>query len=300
MLSVIVHLGGNQPLRKENALLCLQRIKVQIYKEYELVVVEQSLDGKLYWKDITEFIFPARKYQAIYGDEYCGAWARNVGSKLAANETLVIVDADTMIRSDYLLQLNKHFRKAEGYAIGYSCCHRLNREGRDLYLQKHDLSRIDGGSLMYSFEPDFRMACGAIMVIEKVLLLDIGGYNEAIHFKEDKDLVWRLMMSRLMTQHDGPHVLPMTIVDLPHERLTDEEGVKREFHSSYVSTVFKHCTQPYPVEVSALLHKLGTGCYWQRQSVDMVHYFRTGGIRYLETTNLTHKEYQKATGDLLG
>ena len=51
-ISIVVPTGGNDPLRERNFLECLKCIQKQTYKNYEIVVVEQSLDGNYYKKDI--------------------------------------------------------------------------------------------------------------------------------------------------------------------------------------------------------------------------------------------------------
>ena len=49
-ISVIMPTGGNDPQRNRNFNECLQCIKNQTFTDYEVIVVEQTLDGNFYKK----------------------------------------------------------------------------------------------------------------------------------------------------------------------------------------------------------------------------------------------------------
>jgi glycosyltransferase involved in cell wall biosynthesis len=290
MLSVIVHIGGNLAQRKVNILECFRSLMIQDYHEYELVIVEQSLAGELYWHDISAFLFPARKYQAIYGSEYCGSWARNVGAKVATGDLLLFLDADTLFKYTYLSTVMSLFQPEDGYAVGYRLCHRLNEEGKEAYLRGVLYECIPDSMIMYSFVPDRRKSCGASLVITRKLFDLIGGYNEGIHFKEDKDIIVRLMNSPHTKLHDKLLMLDYVIADLPHERI--------ELQKSYVSHAFKHYIVIHTDQIGEMQKRYGYGLPERRLIIDLIRYFRDGEVHYLPHTALTYKAYLELTGGI--
>lgn len=290
MLSVIIHIGGNQPGRKMNTMECFRNLMMQSYQGYELIVVEQSLDGQLYWQEITGFLFPDRRYQAIYGEEYCGSWARNVGGRIAAGDIFLFLDADTLFKYNYLSTIMWLFKPEDGYAIGYRLCHRLGEKGKEAYLHGVLYECIPESLLMYSFIPDVRGSCGASLVITRELFEQIGGYNEGIHFKEDKDLMVRLMNSSYTRSHDRVLMLDYVIADLPHERV--------ELRKSYVSHAFKNYIVFHTDEIAELQKQYGYGLPGRRLIIDLIRYFRDGELHYLPYTALTYKAYLQLTGGI--
>lgn len=290
MLSVILHIGGNLPQRKVNILECFRNLSLQDYQDYELVIVEQSLDGELYWQGITEFIFPHRKYMAIFHPEYCGSWVRNVGAKIATGDILLFLDADTLFKYNYLSTVMRLFDLKKGYALGYRLCHRLNEEGKKAYFHGVLYECIPDSLLMYSFVPQLRGSCGASLVITKELFELIGGYNEGIHFKEDKDMLLRLAKSSYTKPHDILFRLDYVIGDLPHERI--------ELNKSYVSQAFNYYIVFHTAEVGELQQQHGYGDPKRRLIIDLIRYFRDGEVHNLPYTGMTYPIYLKETGGI--
>jgi len=298
MLSVILHIGGNLPQRKVNIMECFRSLNMQDYRDYELVVVEQSLDGKRYWKGITDFLFPGRRYIVIYGEEYCGSWARNVGARTAAGDILLFLDADTLFKYNYLSTVMRLFKQEDGYSVGYRLCHRLNDEGKEAYFHGVLYECIPDSMLHYSFIPQLRGPCGASLIITRELFEQIGGYNEGIHFKEDKDMMVRLMNSPYTRVHDRIFKLDCVIGDLPHERV--------DLVKSYVSQAFKYYIVFNTEAIGALQKRYGYGIPERRLIIDLIRYLRDGELHYLPKSALTYKMYLQLTGgvrwepDLIG
>ena len=288
MLSVILHIGGNLPQRKVNIMECFRSLAMQDYEDYELVVIEQSLDGELYWPEITGFLFPERRYIAIYGAEYCGSWARNVGARIATGDLLLFLDADTLFKHNYLSTVMRLFKQEDGYSVGYRLCHRLNDEGKEAYFHGVLYECIPDSMLHYSFEPQLRGSCGASLVITRELFDQIGGYNEGIHFKEDKDMMVRLMNSPYTREHDRIFKLDCVIGDLPHERA--------DLVKSYVSQAFKFYIVFNTEAVGELQKRYKYGISKRRLIIDLIRYLRDGEVHYLPYTALTYKMYLELTG----
>ncbi len=99
-LSIVLPTGSNHHERlrnlKEN-LACLHR---QTFTNWELIVVEQSVDGRFYHDKI-----PCDTYVPIqdpHGRGYNRSWVRNVGAKKATGDLIVLMDADYVFYDNYL------------------------------------------------------------------------------------------------------------------------------------------------------------------------------------------------------
>lgn len=99
-LSIIIPTAGNNPERVKNleeTLSCLQK---QTYQDWELLLVEQSLDGSLYREGLQ-----CDKFVPLYDPYNRGfniSWVRNVGVRQARGERVMIMDADHVFEDNYL------------------------------------------------------------------------------------------------------------------------------------------------------------------------------------------------------
>ena len=179
MISVIVPFGGPDHTRRANLLDCLSHWKRQHYSNYELILVEQSLDGRCYPPER-----PWDHYVSIRDPQDRGfnlSWCRNVGARQAAGEMLIFCDADIVIPSpDYLkgvVTVESPFSSGAGVFI-YSA-----REQVEAYRASGDLSLFSSGGIRYV--PFTRNACGTelgngglVLFHRKWFLEVFGGYNE--------------------------------------------------------------------------------------------------------------------------
>ena len=102
-LSVVLPTGGNNPERIRNLEENLKCLRNQTYKNWELIIVEQSMDGKFYHQNRNY-----DQYKGITDEQFRGfnlSWCRNVGAKMATGDIIVLMDADYVFRPDYLEKL---------------------------------------------------------------------------------------------------------------------------------------------------------------------------------------------------
>ena len=106
-ISVIIPYGGNDSLRDRNLRHCLNSIALQTYPDYEVIIVEQSIDGNFYKKWLTE---QGVRWIGINDPLNRGfnlSWCRNVGAKQARGERIVLMDSDMCFESEYLDRVAK-------------------------------------------------------------------------------------------------------------------------------------------------------------------------------------------------
>jgi len=105
-LGIIVITCGNDAERNRNFKETIKCIKKQIYTNYELIVVEQSIDRKFY-KQSNNY-----KYYGIYKDDLINrAWMRNVGAVNVTCEKLVFIDADMIFQNTYFNKIVEYNRE---------------------------------------------------------------------------------------------------------------------------------------------------------------------------------------------
>ena len=103
-LSVIIPFAGNDPERTRNLEECLEAIFSQNYKNYEVILVEQTLNGAFYQHDRGGRI----KHITISDPQNRGfnlSWCRNVGAKEATGDTLILMDSDFVFIMNILTEL---------------------------------------------------------------------------------------------------------------------------------------------------------------------------------------------------
>lgn len=106
-ISVIIPYAGNDSLRDRNLRHCLNSIAAQTYLDYEVILVEQNIDGNFYKKWIEE---QGIKWIGIKDPMNRGfnlSWCRNVGAKHSRGEKIVLMDSDMCFESEYLDQVAK-------------------------------------------------------------------------------------------------------------------------------------------------------------------------------------------------
>ena len=120
-LSIILPTGGNDHLRNRNFNECLSAIKNQTFTDYEVIVVEQALDGNFYKR--SNPIIPY-KHIAIKDPQNRGfnlSWCRNVGAREANGELIVLMDSDFVFENNYFTVISQfagEFAAGEKHTIG--------------------------------------------------------------------------------------------------------------------------------------------------------------------------------------
>lgn len=180
-LSIVIPTGGNDPLRDRNFKECLKCINEQTFKDFEIIVVEQSLDGNFY-KTGGNY-----KHIGIKDPENRGfnlSWCRNVGARESDGDILVLMDSDFVFDKDYFKTISKF--KGE-FAAGAETYYWCNREDPTLeWLRTRDLESIRSKGSDNHMDNVFKFrsmtrGCGygAILVYNRDWFFNtLGGYNE--------------------------------------------------------------------------------------------------------------------------
>jgi len=183
-ISVIIPVAGKDPLRDRNFFECLTSLNSQTFREFEIIVVEQSLDGNYYKEWVSN---KSIKWVCIKDPNNRGfnlSWCRNVGAKLAQGKKLVLMDADMVFEPRYL---EKVMEVKAPFAGGASTYHWISSEeitGKFLSSRNfqfvYDASKADDIARIFRFTP-FTRGCGygAVLIFDKDWYFsEFGGYIE--------------------------------------------------------------------------------------------------------------------------
>jgi len=183
-ISVIIPVAGNDSLRQRNFIHCIKSIENQNYKDYEVIIVEQSLDGSFYKESIKSEGYQWIGIKDPYNRGFNLSWCRNVGAKIASGEKIVLMDADMVFQENYFTEIsNTNFL----FAGGANLYHWIYQEPiTQIFLAGRNFPAIynygNGGPKdpVFRFET-FTRGCGygAVLVFErKWYWEEFGGYPE--------------------------------------------------------------------------------------------------------------------------
>lgn len=182
-ISVIMPTGGNDPQRNRNFNECLQCIKNQTFTDYEVIVVEQTLDGNFYKQSNPILNY---KHIGIKDPQNRGfnlSWCRNVGAKQSVGDIIVLMDSDFVFENGYFDTISKFEGNFAAGAETYYWCNTEEPTAEWLRTKDFNLFRRKGGEPR---DPVFKFrsmtkGCGygAILVYNRDWFWNVmGGYNE--------------------------------------------------------------------------------------------------------------------------
>ncbi len=182
-LSIILPTGGNDHLRNRNFNECLSAIKNQTFTDYEVIVVEQTLDGNFYKR--SNSIIPY-KHIAIKDPQNRGfnlSWCRNVGAREANGELIVLMDSDFVFENNYFTVISQFVGEFAAGAETYYWCNTEEATMDWIRTKNFDVFRKRGGEPrdpVFKFRSMTRgCGFGAILVYNKDWFWNVfGGYNE--------------------------------------------------------------------------------------------------------------------------
>jgi glycosyltransferase involved in cell wall biosynthesis len=182
-LSIVIPTGGNDPQRNRNFNECLSCIRNQTFTDYEVIVVEQTLDGNFYKSksSIIEY-----KHIGINDPQNRGfnlSWCRNVGAREAKGDILILMDSDFVFERNYFSIISEFNGEFAAGAETYYWCNMEEPTIEWIRTKNFDSFRKKGGE---SRDPVFKFrsmtrGCGfgAILVYNKDWFWNtFGGYNE--------------------------------------------------------------------------------------------------------------------------
>ncbi|MBI5072768.1 glycosyltransferase family 2 protein [Candidatus Woesearchaeota archaeon] len=166
MLSIII------PAHNEEKYIgaCLQSIKNQKFSDYEIIVVCDSCTDKT--KQITQKY--TKKVYEIKKKNVSAA--RNFGARKATGDVLVFLDADSVIASNLLVEINKAVKK--GYIGGVT--------------KTKSLEDIWKANMMWALGNFFRHFYITASGVFFCKANEFTGYDESCHLAEDTDLILKL------------------------------------------------------------------------------------------------------------
>jgi glycosyltransferase involved in cell wall biosynthesis len=179
-LSVIIPTAGNDPQRNRNFNECLRCINEQSFKDFEVIVVEQSLDNNFY-KSNGPYKHIGIKDPGNRGFNL--SWCRNVGARAAQGEILVLMDSDFVFERDYFKTISQFEGEFAAGAETYYWCNTEDPTTEWLRSRDFNVFRNKGAGPrdeVFKFRSMTRgCGYGAILVYNKEWYWStFGGYNE--------------------------------------------------------------------------------------------------------------------------
>lgn len=192
MISVLLSTAGNDPERRENLIEVLHCLKKQSYKNWELILVEQTLDGNFYNDQL-----PCTQYIPVQDPKnrgYNASWGRNIGAKAAKGDRLLFLDADIIFDTDYLEKVAAF--KGDPFFIASSSIAWSKPKHKAKYLKKRNLKKVLHQSDILYKSIEGTMPINIALGFEKKWYLKtFGGYIENFfrHGLEDGEAIKRVL-----------------------------------------------------------------------------------------------------------
>ena len=171
-VSVIIPVSALVMKAVSKRLEALQRAIKDMYTGVEVIVVEQSLDGKFYFLPHLKGVRCIELRHPVFNK----GWCLNVGAKKAKNDYLVFADADMYAKASYLKQF-KAWMSNSGrlWAFAWNRLIYTNRQQRYVALNNN------GGLHGLPHETPRRgLSEGGLVGFYKPFFYGIGQYNECI------------------------------------------------------------------------------------------------------------------------
>lgn len=230
-LSVIIPCGGNYPERVRNlheVLLCLGQ---QTYREFELVLVEQSVDEKFYHSHL-----PCSNYIQLKDPGNRGfnrSWCRNVGAYSASGDMILLMDGDYVFSASYLervLEIKDVFFSGTDLYL-WSTAELLKE-----YMRSRDVSVFERSP--HRLRPFLRgIACGGIVGFNRQWFInEFAGYNENFfrYGFEDTEAVNRIQ--RILNKRaEELATVPVHVAHLYHRERDGAFGSNNKLYNCYAS-----------------------------------------------------------------
>lgn len=180
---------------------CLQRLENQTYRNFEIIVIDNSSQDDTVNKVKSQ---PTKKSALIELAQNIGfAEANNIGAKLARGKWLVFLNPDAFPNSDWLQQLVTATQAYPQYDFFSSCQIQYNSpnlidSAGDMYcLSGIAKSRYHNRDIRRygTFDEEVFGACAAAAMCRKEDFIDVGGFDKDFFaYYEDVDLSIRFRL----------------------------------------------------------------------------------------------------------
>lgn len=184
VISVVIPFGGKDSSRERNLLQCLLCLSEQTLKNFEIIIVEQSLDGNYYQEWVKDKGIRWIGISDPLNRGFNLSWCRNVGVRESNGKKVVLLDSDMCFESEYL---QKVLESNSVFSLGAKLYHWIRKEDvTSIYIRDRDFKRMyihsEGGQtddVHRFFSIDRDNGSGASLVFDKKWYLDsFGGYCE--------------------------------------------------------------------------------------------------------------------------
>lgn len=182
-ISIVLPTAGNDAQRNRNFEECLKCINSQTFRDFEVIVVEQSLDGGFYKKSNRLLDYKHIGIKDPHNRGFNLSWCRNVGARESQGELLVLMDSDFVFEENYFLEISKFSGAFAAGAETYYWCN--SEEPTQEWIRTRNFSsfRLRGAGPkdpVFKFRSMTRgCGYGAILVYNKEWFWNtFGGYNE--------------------------------------------------------------------------------------------------------------------------
>jgi glycosyltransferase involved in cell wall biosynthesis len=230
-LSVIIPCGGNYPERVRNlheVLLCLGQ---QSYRDFELILVEQSVDGKFYHSQL-----PCDEYiqlQDPRGRGFNRSWCRNAGAYNASGETILMMDGDYVFPTNYLERV---LEMKDVFFSGTNLYLWSTPELLKEYMQHRNMNAFE--RCTHRLKPFLRgIACGGIIGFNRQWYInEFAGYNENFfqYGFEDTEAVNRIQ--RILNKRpEELATVPVHVAHLYHRERDGKFASNSNLYNTYTA-----------------------------------------------------------------
>jgi glycosyltransferase involved in cell wall biosynthesis len=255
-LSIVLATGGNDIGRERNFRECLKCINEQSFSDYEIIVVEQTLDGSFYKGNNSQY-----KHIPIKDPQNRGfnlSWCRNVGAKESQGEIIVLMDSDFVFEKDYFKTISEF--KGE-FAAGAETYYWCNMEGPSSHWISHrdfnHFRNIGNGpkDSVFKFRSMTRgCGFGAILVYNRDWFWNVfGGYNENFFRYGWEDKAATETIKFLLNRNDE------TMSRIPYEAAHLSHGAKDGRNMNINEKLFYQFTKMDQNELVSKIKNVGVG-----------------------------------------
>jgi len=238
-LSVIIPTAGNDPQRNRNFNECMKCIKEQSFHDFEVIVVEQSLDGNFYKTN------GSYRHIGINDPQNRGfnlSWCRNVGAKEATGDILVLMDSDFVFEKDYFKTINEFKGEFAAGAETYYWCNTEDPTMEWIRTRDFNTFRRQGAGprdSVFRFRSMTRgCGYGAILVYNREWYWNIfGGYNENFFRYGWEDKAATETIKVLLGKNDEEmNRIPYEAAHLNHRgKDTKNMGINERLYSKFIA-----------------------------------------------------------------
>jgi GT2 family glycosyltransferase len=194
---------------------CVQSVLDQVYKEWELILIDDNSDDAELLKFLPELAARDSRIVLTKNEKRGGiSAASNRGLELAKGEWIGFLDHDDLLEPDALFQHIKWLQDHRDADLIYSDEDKLTEEGLDSPILKPDWS------------PDYFLSCNYIChftLIRAEVLEQVGGFRSEFDGAQDYDLFLRVIERTTRIDH-----IPRVLYHWRRSRASTADNIRRK------------------------------------------------------------------------